>query len=113
MFKTSKIQALHNRRLLIIIGNGFDLDLELKTSYKDFMLSPIFDTYWVISHHEATSYGKLNLFDYLQDRFDGNDKKWIDVEIELREFAKNVDLSEYDNILEATEFIEPMNFGYA
>lgn len=106
MFKTSKIQALHDRRLLIIIGNGFDLDLELKTSYKDFMLSPIFDTYRVISHHEATSYGKLNLFDYLQDRFDGNDKKWIDVEIELREFAKNVDLSEYDNILEATEFIE-------
>lgn len=106
MFKTSTIKALHDRKLLVIIGNGFDLDLELKTSYKDFMLSPIFDTYREISHHEITSYGKLNLFDYLQDRFDGNDKKWIDVEIELREFARTVDLSEYDNIPEAIEFIE-------
>lgn len=106
MFKTSKIQALHDRKLLVIIGNGFDLDLGLKTSYKDFMLSPIFDNYRENSHHETTSYGKLNLFDYLQDRFDGNDKNWIDIEIELREFAKNVDLSEYANKQEAIEYIE-------
>jgi len=106
MFKKSTISALHDRKLLVIIGNGFDLDLELKTSYQDFMMSKIFDDYWKNSHHENTSYEKLNLFDYLQERFDGNDKKWIDVEIELREFAKNVDLSKYDNIPEATEYIE-------
>lgn len=106
MFKTSIIKALRDRKLLVIIGNGFDLDLGLKTSYQEFMLSQIFEQNREKSHLETTSYGKLNLFDYLQDRFDGNDKKWIDVEIELREFAKNVDLSEYENIPEATEFIE-------
>ncbi len=106
MFKISKIQALHDRKLLAIIGNGFDLDLGLKTSYKDFMLSQIFDDYREKSHLETTQYGHLNLFDYLQDRFDGNDKQWIDVEIELREFAKNVDLSEYENKKEATGYIE-------
>ena len=106
MFKTSKIQALHDRKLLVIIGNGFDLDLGLKTSYQEFMLSQIFEQNREKSHLETTSYEKLNLFDYLQDRFDGNNKKWIDVEIELREFAKNVDLSEYDNKPKATEFIE-------
>ena len=107
MFKTkSMIKASHDRKVLVIIGNGFDLDLELKTSYKDFMLSQIFDDYRENSHLEISSYGKLNLFDYLQDRFDGNDKKWIDVEIELREFAKNVDLSEYKNKQKPIEYIE-------
>lgn len=106
MFKNSSISAMHNRKLLVVVGNGFDLDLELKTSYKDFMTSQIFDTYRANSHLCTTSYGKLNLFDYLQDRFDGNDKKWIDVEIELREFAKNVDLSEYDNEQKAINYIK-------
>lgn len=106
MFKTSRIQALHDQKLLVIIGNGFDLDLGLKTSYKDFMLSQIFENYRKKSHHEATQYEHLNLFDYLQDRFDGNDNNWIDIEIELRDFAKNVDLSEFANKNEAAEFIE-------
>ena len=97
MFKTSKIQALHDRKLLVIIGNGFDLDLGQKTSYKDFMLSRIFDNYRENSHLESTQYGHLNLFDYLQDRFDGNDKQWIDVEIELREFAKSINLTDFDD----------------
>lgn len=45
MFKTSKISALHDRKLLVVIGNGFDLDLKLKTSYKDFMISETFKDY--------------------------------------------------------------------
>ena len=107
MFKTkSMINASHDRKVLVIIGNGFDLDLGLKTSYKDFMLSQVFNDYREISHLEISSYGKLNLFDILQKQFDGYDKKWIDVEIELREFAKNVDLSGYDNKQEPIEYIE-------
>lgn len=106
MFKNSSISAMHNRKLLVVIGNGFDLDLELKTSYKDFMTSQIFDRYRANSHFGTPSYEKLNLFDYLQDRFDGNDKKWIDVELELREFAKNVDLSEYGNEQKAIIYIK-------
>lgn len=105
MFKTSKIQALHDRKTLVIIGNGFDLDLELKTSYRDFMLSSIFENYRENSHL-TNSFAHLNLFDYLQNQFDGNDKQWINVEIELREFAKNVDLSECENKKDAIEYIE-------
>lgn len=106
MFRTSKIQALHDRKLLVIIGNGFDLDLELKTSYKDFMKSQTYEYYRINSHLETTLYEQLNLFDYLQDKFDGNDKKWIDVEIELRDFAKTVDLSEYEDKKETIGYIE-------
>ena len=88
MFKTkSVINASHDRKLLVIIGNGFDLDLELKTRYKDFMLSQIFENYREKSITETTSYGQLDLFDYLQDKFDGNDRNWIDIEMELRDFA--------------------------
>lgn len=98
MFKTSKIQALHDRKLLVIIGNGFDLDLKLKTSYKDFMLSDTFKEYRNNSHSQPNDYySRLNLFDYLQGKFDGNDKRWIDIEIELREFAQNIDLKDYDS----------------
>ena len=82
------------------------MDLKLKTSYKDFMLSKFFENYRNQSH-QATDYdGKLNVFDYLQDKFDGNDKKWIDVEVELREFAKDIDLSKYDSEQDAIDYIE-------
>lgn len=106
MFKTSKISALHDRKVLVVIGNGFDLDLELKTSYKDFMISETFKEYRNNSHTMSDSYCRLNLFDYLQERFDGNDKKWIDVEIELREFAKSIDLTKYNNEKTAIDYIE-------
>lgn len=89
MFKAANpIKASHDRKLLVIIGNGFDLDLGLKTSYADFMMSKVFEKYRNDSHLETTSYARQNLFDILQKQFDSNDKKWIDVEIELREFAK-------------------------
>lgn len=106
MFKTSKISALHDRKLLVVIGNGFDLDLKLKTSYKDFMISETFKEYRNNSHSMSDSYCRLNLFDYLQERFDGNDKKWIDVEVELREFAKSIDLTKYNNEKTAIDYIE-------
>lgn len=105
MFKNSKISALHDRKLLVVLGNGFDLDLNLKTSYKSFMESKTFKDYLYASH-STNPYRKLNLFDYLQDKFDGNDKKWIDIEIELREFAKAIDLSDYDDIPKAIGYIE-------
>lgn len=107
MFKTkSVINASNDRKLLVIIGNGFDLDLELKTRYKDFMLSQIFENYREKSITETTSYGQLDLFDYLQDKFDGNDRNWIDIEMELRDFARKVDLSEYENEQATLDYIE-------
>ena len=70
------------------------------------MKSKAFEHYRINSYLKTTSYRQLNLFDYLQDKFDGNDKNWIDIEIELREFAKNIDLSKYDNNQEAISYIE-------
>lgn len=46
---------------MVIIGNGFDLDLELKTRYKDFMLSQIFENYREKSITETTCFSETNL----------------------------------------------------
>ena len=84
MFKAnSMINVNHFRKVVIVIGNGFDLDLNLKTSYKNFMTSKTFKDYRKDSHLlPIDSYSRLNLFDFLKERFDGNDKRWIDIEIE-------------------------------
>ena len=70
------------------------------------MESPTFDYYRKESHFETTSYSQFNVFDCLQDKFDGNDKKWIDIEIELRDFAKNIDLTKCDKKQDAIGYIE-------
>ena len=108
MFKAnSMINVNHFRKVVIVIGNGFDLDLNLKTSYKNFMTSKTFKDYRKDSHSlPIDSYSRLNLFDFLKERFDGNDKRWIDIEIELRDFAKNIDLSDFDNEIEAINYIK-------
>lgn len=63
---------------LVILGNGFDLDLGLKTSYKDFMYSD-----------ECQRLVK-NRNNYLINRIYNNLKlqNWIDVESELKSFAR-------------------------
>ena len=49
IFKNSSLQEGNGmkKNVVIILGNGFDLDLKLKTSYKDFLESKIFDDYFV------------------------------------------------------------------
>ena len=36
---------MKKKNILLIIGNGFDLELGLKTSYKNFIESDIYDSY--------------------------------------------------------------------
>ncbi len=69
-----------------IIGNGFDLNLGLKTSYSDFVNSKDFKSL-------------LNKGNYLVDYLDGkhNLQKWIDVENELKLYSAS------QNILEAAK----------
>ena len=71
---------------IAIIGNGFDLNLGLKTSYSDFVNSKEFKSI-------------LNAGNYLADYLEGkhNLQKWIDVENELKLYSKT------QNILEAAE----------
>lgn len=64
---------------LLIIGNGFDIDLGLNTGYKDFVNSEYFKS---CLHKNA-------LFNYIYSSFEDNDKKWIDVENVLLEYSKN------------------------
>jgi len=62
---------------VFIIGNGFDLNLGLPTSYSHFIQSDYF----------ALNLGKgLPLFDYLQNT--SIHKRWVDVELELVNYAK-------------------------
>ena len=62
---------------VFIIGNGFDLNLGLKTGYKDFVSSEFF--------LKNVGIGNL-LFDYLHQI--NQDSNWIDIEMELQIYSK-------------------------
>ena len=78
---------------LLIVGNGFDLSIEFKTSYGDFMKSSYFP-------HEETS----NLCSYLHKQYEEN-MGWIDIENELSEYSrmlttKKLNAKKYNTILD-------------
>lgn len=86
--------------VLMILGNGFDLDLGLKTSYKDFVESKLL--------HQRD---KCALFDRICKQYET--KLWIDVEEELKgmateKFVESQDTGEnevYPNLLEQYELL--------
>lgn len=61
---------------VLIIGNGFDLNLDLKTSYTDFVNSVQFDHIVLNGNYLAK---------YLKDKHDL--QKWIDIENELKNYS--------------------------
>lgn len=74
-------------KVLLILGNGFDLSLGLRTSYNHFLESDLFKKRVDIKYY---SNGKIdehdkNIYNYLthQKRL----KNWIDVEMELMHYA--------------------------
>lgn len=74
---------------ILIIGNGFDLNLGLKTSYKDFLDSEAFRTL-----------SNTNMFaKYLQHK--NEIQHWVDVEHELKSYANglNGNSSEFNEYL--------------
>ena len=60
---------------LLVIGNGFDLALGLKTSYLDFMR-------WLKNEHYMDD---AYLYKYLSSKF--YQQRWIDIENELRQYS--------------------------
>lgn len=75
-------------KTLLIIGNGFDLDLNLNTSYAKFLNSPFFkdNAKDYFSNYDLESYYKeINIFSYLKYKKEING--WIDVENELANLA--------------------------
>jgi hypothetical protein len=80
---------IQNPDHIFVIGNGFDLNLGLKTSYSDFAENSDFVKYEAIPNtliaHLKTVYGE---------------KKWIDIENELKKFEKdNTDFRDEYNLL--------------
>lgn len=82
---------MNNHKIVLVIGNGFDIDLGLKTKYKDFIDSKYFTDF--IEGHIFDNIGNfvddLNIFDYLSLK--GRDKEnWIDIEQELATLATSM-----------------------
>lgn len=73
-------------RVVLVIGNGFDLDLGLKTKYNDYMNSDYFDRAHSISVYVHSDKKGVNLFNYLKEKASDN-HNWIDIEKELADFA--------------------------
>lgn len=69
--------------MLLIIGNGFDINLGLKTRYSDFMR-------WWISN-DIVHIGSL--LEYLRNKFNKSSNhdelRWIDLENELKVYCKS------------------------
>lgn len=61
---------------IIIIGNGFDLNLGLPTSYQDFLKSPQFQQLLKTDNH---------LYTYLKDKY--HLQNWVDIENELQKYS--------------------------
>lgn len=69
---------------IIILGNGFDLDLGLKTRYSDFVKSPQWKQLMDENPH---SKGNDFLLGYLDNKYEL--ERWIDIERSLLEYATN------------------------
>lgn len=87
MYMDLPLQIEKNRKLLVI-GTGFDLDLNLKTGYDDFISSHYFMDHVTGTVNLTELYlGKIHvsIFDYLYTI--KTIKGWIDVETELAKLA--------------------------
>lgn len=67
---------------ILILGNGFDLDLGLKTKYSDFAAS---DEWKVCANEES------NLYKYLEGK--NKPDRWFDLEAELLNYATTINPS--------------------
>lgn len=76
-----------NKKILII-GNGFDLDIGMKTRYRDFMESGIWRK--TKEHDNALSYSILK---YLEEK--NRLESWFDVENELLNYALEISEGTY------------------
>jgi len=77
-------------KVAIVLGNGFDLNLLLRTSYTDFAKSKEFEDLskkCLFSNYIDISNPRKSLFAHLQSGFNTNN--WFDIEEEIYSFAIN------------------------
>lgn len=70
------------KKVVVILGNGFDLDLGLKTSYSDFAESDFWQN--LMDNNEHSLDGS-RLLGFLNNKYEV--EKWIDIEAALLEYA--------------------------
>lgn len=71
------------KKKLLILGNGFDLDLGLKSRYRDFMLSDIWNKTKIGANMQT-----CNLLIYLENK--NQIETWFDAETELLNYALEI-----------------------
>lgn len=92
---------------LLVIGNGFDLNLGLKTTYRNFVESDIFKDMYSKRIEEKRSAGKQvpSLIDYLYGK--QFCERWYDIESALLDYvSKRPDGSFVDNVIQDKEDYE-------
>ncbi len=70
------------KKVVVILGNGFNLDLGLKTSYSDFAES---DFWQNLMDNNGHSLDDPRLLGFLNNKYEV--EKWIDIEVALLEYA--------------------------
>lgn len=94
----------NDKEKLVFIGNGLDLNLGLKTSYKDFLNSPSFNDLL----KNPTTNNEPFLAQHLNQIKDNNN--WVNIELELSKFstekANEHFIKDYKNLCKSlTEYI--------
>lgn len=84
-------------KVLLILGNGFDLSLGLQTSYVSFMESDLFQKRVAIKHYRNAKIDvhDRNIYNYLT--YQKRMKNWIDVEMELKKYASQQRVEYYND----------------
>jgi hypothetical protein len=74
-----------SNQVLLVLGNGFDKSLGLPTGYKDFIESEEFNKLYIDSLKIPVNTGLIRT---LKEKADLNN--WVDVELEIKNFAINL-----------------------
>ena len=100
--RDSPFTLMNDYKVVLVLGNGFDLDLGLPTGYSDFLQSPFFYEFLnsanILKYHRF-DIQKDNILEYLQQQ--KNLKNWIDIEVELKNLAIKTreDLNDYGQVI--------------
>lgn len=72
------MSELEDYKTVLIVGNGFDRNIGMKTAYSEFMESELFK--------DIISKGENTFLKYLESK-NRNYERWVDIEIELGKYA--------------------------
>lgn len=86
------------KRITFFIGNGFDINIGLKTKYKDF-----YQYYWLKMANKKSK---------LANDINGNYEKWADLELGLGQYTEKINVGEIDTFLDEEDNLEQTLAAY-